>query len=151
MPRTTASAVGRWVRFLVDNALSPVVSELLRAAGHDAMTGGSGKRTGRVCRIIPAGSRRAAETHVTVAIDIPDDLVQRLRAQWGDVPRKAFEAVAVEAYRGGALSAAEVQELLRLSTRWDTEAFLKRSMAYLDYTQEDLTRDLEALRRLRTS
>ncbi len=88
---------------------------------------------------------------MTVAIDIPDDLVQRLRAQWGDVPRKALEAVAVEAYRGGALTAAEVQELLGLSSRWDTEAFLKRSMAHLDYTQEDLTQDLEELRRLRAS
>jgi hypothetical protein len=88
---------------------------------------------------------------VTVAIDIPDDLVQRLRARWGDVPRKALEAVAVEAYRGGALTAAEVQELLGLSSRWDTEAFLKESMAHLDYTQEDLTRDLEDLRRLRAS
>jgi predicted HTH domain antitoxin len=88
---------------------------------------------------------------VTVAIDIPDEFVQCLRAHRGDVPPKALEAVAVEAYRGGALTAAEVQELLRLSTRWDTEAFLKRSMAHLDYTQEDLTRDLEELRRLRAS
>jgi hypothetical protein len=28
---------------------------------------------------------------------------------------------------------------------------LKRSMAHLDYTQEDLTRDLEEFRRLRAS
>jgi predicted HTH domain antitoxin len=87
---------------------------------------------------------------MTVAVDIPDDLERRLRAGWPDVPRKVLEAVAVEAYRSGALTGAEVQRLLGLDTRWDLEEFLKRTGAFLHYDEADLARDLEALRPSRT-
>ena len=41
---------------------------------------------------------------MTVAVDIPDDLERRLRDGWADMPRKVLEAVALEAYRSGALT-----------------------------------------------
>jgi predicted HTH domain antitoxin len=83
---------------------------------------------------------------VTVAVDIPDDLERRLKERWQDVPRKALEAIAIEAYRSGALTAAEVQRLLGIQTRWDLDAFLKQAGALLDYDESDLARDLEAFR-----
>jgi predicted HTH domain antitoxin len=86
------------------------------------------------------------ESEMTVAVDIPDDLERRLRDGWADMPRKVLEAVAVEAYRSGALTGAEVQRLLGLESRWDLEAFLKQAGVVLDYDQADLARDLEVFR-----
>jgi predicted HTH domain antitoxin len=86
---------------------------------------------------------------MTVAVDIPDDLERRLREGWEDVPRKVLEAVALEAYRSGALTGAEVQRLLGLESRWDLEAFLKEAGVFLDYDEADLARDLEAFRQSR--
>jgi predicted HTH domain antitoxin len=83
---------------------------------------------------------------MTAAVDIPDDLERRQREGWKDVPRKVLEAIAVEAYRSGALTGAEVQRLLGLSSRWDLEAFLRQSGAMLDYDAADLAHDLETLR-----
>ena len=86
------------------------------------------------------------ECEMTVAVDIPDDLERRLRDGWADMPRKVLEAVALEAYRSGALTGAEVQRLLGLESRWDLEAFLRQAGVCLDYDQADLARDLEAFR-----
>jgi len=87
-----------------------------------------------------------AESAVTVAVDIPDDLERRLKDRWQDVPRKVLEAVALEAYRSGALTGAEVQRLLNIESRWDLGAFLEQAGAFLDYDENDLARDLEAFR-----
>jgi predicted HTH domain antitoxin len=80
------------------------------------------------------------------AVDTPDDSERRLRDGWADMPRKVLEAVALEAYRSGALTGAEVQRLLGLASRWDLEAFLKQAGVVIDYDQADLARDLEAFR-----
>jgi predicted HTH domain antitoxin len=76
----------------------------------------------------------------------PDDLERRLREGWPDVPRRVLEAVAVEAYRSGALTGAEVQRLLGLESRWDLDVFLKQAGVFLDYDESDLARDLQSLR-----
>ena len=39
-----------------------------------------------------------------VTIQLPDDISAALEEQWDDVPRRSLEAVAVEAYRTGALT-----------------------------------------------
>jgi len=81
---------------------------------------------------------------LNVAVELPEDIVRRLESAWHDVPRRALEAVAVEGYRSGALSRAEVGRLLGLSF-WETEAFLKERQAYLPYTDADLARDRAVL------
>jgi hypothetical protein len=58
-------------------------------------------------------------------------------------------AVAAEAYRTGALTAHQAGQLLGHTSRWETEAFLKRMQAYLHYSDADLARDLENLRAAR--
>ncbi len=44
----------------------------------------------------------------------------------------------------GALSQNQVQRLLGLASRWEVDAILKRAGVYLEYTEEDLNRELEA-------
>lgn len=85
-----------------------------------------------------------------IGIELPEDVAQQLEAQWGSegLPRKALEALAVEAYRSGVITSAQVQRVLGLTSRWETEAFLKRAQAYLDYTEEDLERDASTIRQV---
>jgi len=86
---------------------------------------------------------------MNVAIEIPENVSAPLRSRWKDVPRRVLEAVAAEAYRSDALTAHQVGELLGHGSRWETESFLKRVQAYLHYGEDDLERDLAALRAAR--
>lgn len=83
---------------------------------------------------------------MNVAIEIPDDIGRVLGGQTGDVSRAVMEAVALEAYRSGTITPAQVQQMLGLGSRWQTEAFLRRAEAYHDYTMDDLERDIAAIR-----
>jgi predicted HTH domain antitoxin len=83
---------------------------------------------------------------MNVAFEIPDEVSAPLQARWGDVAGHAREAVAVEAYRSGALTAYQAGKLLGHVSRWETEEFLKRMQAWLHYTEADLERDLLTLR-----
>ena len=83
---------------------------------------------------------------MNIAIGIPDDIGQVLAAQAGGVSRAVVEAVAIEVYRSGAITAAQVQQMLGLRSRWETEAFLRRAEAFHDYTMDDLERDIAAIR-----
>ena len=40
----------------------------------------------------------------------------------------------------------QVQQMLGLGSRWETETFLRRAVAFHDYTQDDLERDIAAIR-----
>ena len=80
-----------------------------------------------------------------VSIAIPDDVMRRLEGQWADVPRHALEALAIEAYRIGILTSAEVQRMLRLQSRWEVDELLKLAQAYLDYTEADLEQDIRTI------
>ena len=86
---------------------------------------------------------------MSVSIEIPEDLERRLRDGWRDLPRKALEAVAFEAYRTQALTSAEVGRLLGLESRFELEALLKRAGVDLDYSAEDLAADLRSIRAAR--
>jgi predicted HTH domain antitoxin len=85
---------------------------------------------------------------MNLAIELPEDIAERLAAKWGDLSLAAREAIAIEGYRSGALSQAEVQRLLGLASRWEADALLKRAGVYLDYSEEDRARDLEASRQV---
>lgn len=85
---------------------------------------------------------------MVVQLQVPDDIAEKLVNRWSDLPRCALEALAVDAYREGVLTAYEVQRLLGLSSRWKTDEFLKRSGADLGYTEEDLRGDAETVRRI---
>jgi hypothetical protein len=83
---------------------------------------------------------------VNIAIDIPDDIGQVLAAQAGGASRAVLQAVAIEAYRSGSITPLQVQQMLGLRSRWETESFLRRAEAFHDYTMDDLERDIAAIR-----
>ena len=83
---------------------------------------------------------------MNVAIDIPDEIGQVLATQAGGVTRAVLEAVAIEAYRSDTITPAQVQQMLGLSSRWETETFLRRAEAFHDYTMDDLASDIAAIR-----
>ena len=83
---------------------------------------------------------------MNIAIDIPDDIGHVLAAQAGGVPRAVLQAVAIEAYRSGSITPLQVQQMLGLRSRWETESFLRRAEAFHDYTMDDLERDIAAIR-----
>jgi predicted HTH domain antitoxin len=83
---------------------------------------------------------------VNVAIDIPDEIRQVLAPQASGVSRAVLEAVAVEAYRSGTITTAQMQQMLGLRSLWETDAFLGRAEAYHHYTMDDLERDIAAIR-----
>jgi len=83
---------------------------------------------------------------MNVAIQIPDEIGRALMARGTDVTRAVLEAVAIEAYRSGAITPTQVQEMLGLRSRWETESFLRSAEVYHDYTMDDLDRDIAAIR-----
>lgn len=74
------------------------------------------------------------------AIELPEDIAWQLSSSWGDMPRRALEAVAIEGYRSGALSRSQVGLLLGLNFR-ATKAFFKEKRAYLPYSESEVARD----------
>lgn len=83
-----------------------------------------------------------------VLLNVPDEIGEKLRESWTDLPTHALETLAAEAYHVGVLTVAEVQRMLGLSSRWETDAVLKRSGAFLHYSPKDLEKDLANLDRL---
>ncbi|HVF61644.1 MAG TPA: UPF0175 family protein [Thermoanaerobaculia bacterium] len=79
-----------------------------------------------------------------ITIQVPDSLADRLRASWQDLPRHALEALAADAYRQGLLTAAEVQEVLGIASRYELDGFLKQAGAFLQYTAQDLEEDVRS-------
>jgi hypothetical protein len=52
-----------------------------------------------------------------VTLHIPDKLAQRLTATGGDLSRRVLEALALDEYKLGHLSTAELRRLLGFATR----------------------------------
>ena len=81
-------------------------------------------------------------------VEIPDDLAQRLSAGGGDLSRRALEAFAVEEYRAGRVTKAELRRLLGFDTRYELDGFLKAHDVWMNYTIDDLRREVATLQRL---
>lgn len=86
---------------------------------------------------------------MTVTLNIPDTLAASLGSQAADVQRVIAEATALESYRSGKFSTAEVREFLGFGSRWETEDFLSAHGAWPDPTEEEVLSDLANLRALR--
>jgi hypothetical protein len=80
-----------------------------------------------------------------VTIHIPDDLAFRLGS---NLSRRALEALALEEFRQGRLTKADLRRLLGFATRPALDGFLKAHGVLIEYGIEDLERDREDLRQL---
>src|ERR1035437_2123072 len=79
-----------------------------------------------------------------LTLNLPDELSAALAPSGQDLPRAAFEAIALEAYRERKLTTAQLRRLLGFETRMEVDGFLKERGGELEYTLEDLERDREA-------
>jgi Uncharacterised protein family (UPF0175) len=86
-------------------------------------------------------------TSMEVTINLPDDVVQRLQAQWGDVPRRMLEDLVLDGYQAHILGESDIRRLLGFETRFEVHDFLCKHQVPF-YTLEDLQRDRETSQRL---
>jgi len=80
-----------------------------------------------------------------ITIQIPDELATRLGS---DIPRRALEALALEEFKNGRLSTAELRRFLGFRTRHQLDGFLKSNGVWAEYSLDDFRRDIEDLERL---
>jgi len=78
-----------------------------------------------------------------VTIDLPEDIARQLQTTQQSVERSVLEATALEGYRSGKLTQAQVRKMLCFQTDLQVDAFLKAHGVYLDYDEEDLRHDTE--------
>lgn len=78
---------------------------------------------------------------MTVTLTIPDVLAAALQRVQPALPRVLLDGFAVEAYREGMLSAAEVRVLMGHDSRWETEDFLAAHEAWPGTTAEQVAAD----------
>lgn len=82
-----------------------------------------------------------------VVLHIPDEFAEQLGAE-GDVERQALQALALESYRAGRLSKAELRRLLGIGSRYALDGFLKAHDVYEPITADDVEHEVRALQRL---
>jgi hypothetical protein len=84
---------------------------------------------------------------MNLVLHIPDDFAAQLSAG-GDIEREALEALALESFRAGRLTKAELRRVLGIESRYELDGFLKAHDVYETYTLEDLERERSAFQRL---
>jgi hypothetical protein len=81
-----------------------------------------------------------------ITLRIPDELARLIGA--GDVERRVLETLALDEFRQGHLSRAELRQLLGFAARGKLDEFLVAHEVFGTYTPEDLARDRRDLQRL---
>jgi hypothetical protein len=82
-----------------------------------------------------------------IAIHLPDDIAQRVQAQWADVPRHVLESFVLDGFRARVLTTEDVRRLLGFETKFEVHDFFKEHEVPF-YTLADLEHDRETSRRL---
>ena len=79
-----------------------------------------------------------------ITVSLPEDIANHLAAAPGDLSRAALEGLALEGYRTGKLSSAQVRRMLGFETRIQVHAFLKEHGVFFHYGPDDLEHDRQA-------
>ena len=82
-----------------------------------------------------------------VTLRIPEELA-RLLSTTDEIERRALEALALEEFKLGHLSRAELRRLLGFGTRAKLDQFLTAHEVFGTYTLDDLERERRDLQRL---
>jgi hypothetical protein len=85
---------------------------------------------------------------MNLKVEIPDEIAQRLGASGDDLSRRALEGFAVEGYNAGRVTKAELRRLLGFDSRYELDGFLKAHDVWMNYTFDDLRREVATLQRL---
>lgn len=78
---------------------------------------------------------------MNLTIQIPDELARELAATGGDLSRRALEAFALEEFRRGNLTKAELSQLLGCETQTAIDGFLKAHGVLEEKTPDHLERE----------
>lgn len=82
-----------------------------------------------------------------ITLHLPNELARRLSTT-GDIERHILETLALEEFRQGRLTRAELRELLGFATRAKLDEFLVAHRVVGTYSPDDLERDRRDLERL---
>ncbi len=82
-----------------------------------------------------------------ITINLPEDVANVFLADGESIEREVLEATALEGYRTGKLSHAQVGRMLNLN-RFEVDEFFKNHDVTLNYTIEDLEADRQTLDKL---
>jgi hypothetical protein len=82
---------------------------------------------------------------MNIVVRIPDAFASRLAEQGQDLERQALEALALESYRSGRMTKAEMREALGFAVVDEVDGFLKAHAVYQLYDLTELERDRRTL------
>jgi hypothetical protein len=84
---------------------------------------------------------------VVIEVPVPEPLLTALGGSSSDLARKVFEATVADQYRNGALTHAQVSQLLGFH-RFETDGFLKRHAAFRPDELEEYANDFERFEKI---
>jgi hypothetical protein len=82
---------------------------------------------------------------MNIVVRIPEAFASRLAERGEDLERQALEALALETYRAGRMTKAEMREALGFAVADEVDGFLKAHAVYESYDLTDLERDRRTL------
>ncbi len=83
-----------------------------------------------------------------VTINLSEDVIKALTSNGENIKREVLEATALEGYREGKLSQAQVRRTLGFQTDMQVDGFLKAHNVFLEYTIGDLEKNCTTLDKL---
>jgi predicted HTH domain antitoxin len=84
---------------------------------------------------------------MNLSIELPDPIARQMHLEGADGQRRALEMLALEGYRSEELSRGQVGKLLGMGFH-ETEEFLKKNRAFIEYTREEYEQSHAALERI---
>ncbi len=80
---------------------------------------------------------------INLHISLPEDVAGVISANGENIEREVLEAMALEGYREGKLSQAQVRRMLGFATDMQVDAFLKEHNVYLEYDLDDIKNETD--------
>jgi predicted HTH domain antitoxin len=89
---------------------------------------------------------RRSSMNITLAVNLPPEVEEQLRAESGDLSSAVRESFAINLFRRGILTHHELGQALGLD-RFETDALLKRNdVTEYSLTHEDIDADVNSLK-----